>query len=348
MRQTIAFIHEKKGEFLNIEEIFLTKNILESLEGVEVGVVIFALVSSITIGSYFKSGFYFYIYDNRKMLKERPINILLLFQFVIEHLICLTTTLFLIFGIPFGPHVDFGMGKEANCLTIFNIGGFAILYRNFGGLGIACIRLMFLFHSHWIKECFGKLKMMMLVLLCSIGVSVWMIVKFGNGNGPAPRKQELMHFCMQTSEMAREIEHQYDLIRGLVAVEEEDATTALLLSLGCVVAELCCYVTIFLHLYTHDNGLAKRKILPANEINRRHQKNAITLLGQFYGFGFEIIFYVGLLISVKSKDSFGNWNKLFKVVMVTGFWIEFGLLSIVEVMTSKCLKENLPHNRFFR
>ena len=70
MRQTLAFIHEKKGDFLNFEEIFLTQNILESLEGVEVRVVIFALVSSITIGSYFKSGFYFYIYDNRKMLKN--------------------------------------------------------------------------------------------------------------------------------------------------------------------------------------------------------------------------------------------------------------------------------------
>ena len=348
MRQTLAFIHEKKGDFLNFEEIFLTKNILESLEGVEVRVVIFALVSSITIGSYFKSGFYFYIYDNRKMLKERPINILLLLQFVIEHLICLIMTLFLIFGISFGPHVDFGMGKVTNCLTIFNIGGFAILYRNLGSLGIACIRLMFFFHSHWIKERFGKLKMSILVLLFSIGVSVWMIVEFGNGNGPASRKQELMNFCMQTSEMVREIQHQYDLIRGLVAVEEENVITALLLSLGSVVAELCCYVTIFLTLYTHDNGLAKRKILPAKEKNRRHQKNAITLLGQFYGFGFEIIFYFGLLISLKSKESFGNWNKLFKVFLVTGFWIEFGLLSIVEVMTSKSLKENLPHNRFRR
>ena len=120
------------------------------------------------------------------------------------------------------------------------------------------------------------------------------------------------------------------------------------MSVGSVVAELCCYVTVFLHLYTHNNGLAMRKLLPANEINRRNQKNAVTLLGQFYGFGFEIIFYFWLLISLKSKDSFGNWNKLFEVVLVTGFWIEFGLLSIVEVMTSKSLKENLPHNRFRR
>ena len=70
MRQILAFIHEETGEFLNIEEIVLTRSVLESLEGVEVGAVIFALVSSITIGSYLKSGFYFYIYDDRKMLKN--------------------------------------------------------------------------------------------------------------------------------------------------------------------------------------------------------------------------------------------------------------------------------------
>ena len=81
------------------------------------------------------------------------------------------------------------------------------------------------------------------------------------------------------------------MIRGQVSVEEENVTTALFMSVGSVVAELCCYVTVFLHLYTHNNGLAMRKLLPANEINRRNQKNAVTLLGQFYGFGFEIIFY---------------------------------------------------------
>ena len=50
--------------------------------------------------------------------------------------------------------------------------------------------------------------------------------------------------------------------------------------------ELTCYLVIFHELFTHDNGNIK-KFLTKECIRQRNQRNAITFLGQFWGFGIE-------------------------------------------------------------
>ena len=342
MRQTLSFSFEKSHENLYFHEVHLTKSALELLDDVGVGCVITSLVSSAIVGSYFKSGLYFYMYDNRKELKNRPINVLLLVQSVIQHLICIIMAIIYTIGLSFDLTYADSLG-EAGCGIIWHLGTFGVVYRHIGSLGIAIFRLMFLFHSHWVKERFGASKMMTLVMISSIAVAALMTYGFGIGNGPASRKQEFTNFCIGKSEEFRKIEHEYALLRGLVVPEKEYATTIMLVSLGSVVAEFCCYILFFRHLYINDKRLMSNKVLPAQDINRRHQKNATTLFGQFYGFGIEIIFCFGVLLSLTSKS-----ENLLRVVLMIGIWAEFGLLSIVEVMTSSFLRPNLPHNRFFR
>ena len=342
MRQTLSFSFEKSHENLYFHEVHLTKSALELLDDVGVGCVITSLVSSAIVGSYFKSSLYFYMYDNRKELKNRPINILLLVQSVIQHLICIIMAIIYTIGLSFDLTYADSLG-EAGCGIIWHLGTFGVVYRHIGSLGIAIFRLMFLFHSHWVKERFGASKMMTLVMISSIAVAALMTYGFGIGNGPASRKQEFTNFCIGKSEEFQKIEHEYALLRGLVVPEKEYATTIILVSLGSVVAEFCCYILFFRHLYINDERLMNKKVLSAQKVNRRHQKNATTLFGQFYGFGIETIFYFGVLLSLKSKS-----DNLFRVGLMIGIWAEFGLLSIVEVMTSSFLRENLPHNRFFR
>lgn len=216
-------------------------------------------------------------------------------------------------------------------------------YRSIGSLGIALLRLMFLFPKSLLKVRLGKGTLSGLIAIFSIVGSELTTYGFGLGNGPASRRQEFTNFCIGKSGEFREIEREYALLRGYLHPETEYANQMVLLGLVVVIAELCCYIIIFRHLYIHDKGLMKQKILPANEINRRHQKNATTLFGQFYGFGIETIFYFGVLISLKAKS-----DNLFRVGLMIGIWIEVGLLSVVEVMTSQFLKQNLPHNRFRR
>ena len=342
MLQNLSFLQEKGPETLHLDEIHISSSILELLDDDSVRYVVSGLVTSAIVGSYFKSSVYFYMYDKRKELKNRPINILILLQSVIQHvtnvLISVVLATGLLLDITFAE--IFG---ETWCGVLWHIGTFGISYRSIGSLGIAIFRMMYLFRTNLVKERIGTGNMCALIAILSIVSSELMTFGFGVGNGPASRQQEFTNFCIGKSGEFREIEHEYALLRGLVHPEREYAALMLLLTLGAVIAELCCYIIVFRHLYIHDKRLMNRKILPANEINRRHQKNATTLLGQFYGFGIETIFYFGVLLSLKSKS-----DNLFRVGLMIGIWVEFGLLSVVEVMTSHFLKQNLPHNRFCR
>ena len=340
MTKTLSFCNEEGHELLYLDEIHFTTSVLESLDSISIGCIIASLALSIIVGSYFKSSFYFFMYDNRKELKNRPINILLLVQSIIQHLVCFTLvsvyTTGLLFDITYSDTVG-----DAWCSTIWHIGTFGVAYRNTGSFGVAIFRLMYLFHSGWIKEKIGALKMMIMIMILSIIAAELMIFGFGMGNGSASREQEFTNWCIGKSTEFRRIEHEYALLQGLVYEKKEYADLVILVSLGLVTSEFCCYVIFFRHLYLHNKGLMERKVLKANETNRRHQKNAITLFGQFYGFGIETIFYFGVFISLKSGS-----DPLFRVGLIIAIWCEFGLLSIVEVMTSEFLRQNLPHNRF--
>ena len=208
MRQTLSFFFNETHENIKLHEVHLAKSALELLEDVGVGCVISSLVASAIIGSYFKSGLYFYMYDNRKELKNRPINILHLVQSIIQHLVCLMLVAFLTIGLLFDITYAVSLG-EAWCGVIWYVAVFGVAYRNIGSLGIAVFRLMFLLHSNWVKERFGALQMMALILISSIVVSALMAFVFGIGNGPASRKQELHNFCIGKSGEFRKIEHEY-------------------------------------------------------------------------------------------------------------------------------------------
>ena len=340
MTKTLPFFNEEGHELLHLDEIHFTSSVLESLDSISIGCIIASLAASIIVGSYFKSSFYFYMYDNRKELKNRPINILLLFQAIIQHLVCLTLVCVYTTGLLFDITYSDTVG-DAWCSTIWHIGSFGVAYRNTGSFGVAIFRLMFLFHSGWIKEKIGALKMMIMIMILSITAAELITFVFSMGNGSASREQEFLNWCIGKSGELRRIEHEYALLLGLVYEEKEYAALVILVSLGLVISEFCCYVIFFRHLYLHNKGLMERKVLAAKETNRRHQKNAITFFGQFYGFAIETIFYFGIFISLKSGS-----DALFRGGFMIAIWCEFGLLSIVEVMTSQFLRQNLPHNRY--
>ena len=110
-------------------------------------------------------------------------------------------------------------------------------------------------------------------------------------------------------------------------------------SLVAAAIELACYVLFFQHLDEHDKAMLKKKVLKTGKVKRRRRKNAITFLGQFYGFCVEMMVYSGLIYTFREKSSIS-----YRLGIVLCFWIEFGIVSIVEVMTSNNLRQYLPHN----
>ena len=282
------------------------------------------------------------MYDHLKGIKDRPVDILLLLQAVIQHMMCLLMVFTYTVGLPFDITFSQHLG-EAWCNVPWYGGTFGAAYRNVGSLGIAIMRLLFMYCGDWMKNKFGTRPMLCVISTASLIISAMMTIGFGLGNGPSSRKQPNWNFCIGKSEIFREIVHEYSVVRGNVLPQHElIPKLVLLISIVCVVAELACYIVIFGHLYLHNKAMMKKKITEPGVLERRQHKNAITFLGQFWTFVVECIVYLLMMYTMKKESHY-----IYRLVAVIGFWVEFGLVSIVEVMTSQNLRRYLPHNRIF-
>ena len=78
-------------------------------------------------------------------------------------------------------------------------------------------------------------------------------------------------------------------------------------------------------------------LLDQQVIEQRNKHNMITFLGQFYGFTTEVIFLAVFLFTLAGA---GDNNELKGVAIVMKF-MEFGGLSLVEVLTSEGLRKSM-------
>ena len=341
-KDTLIYL-ENSTENLLIYDSHLELNGLASLNQFGKGLVIFSLLGAFVVGSYFKCGLYQYMYDIGSEILNKPIEMLLLIQAVIEHLVCLLMVSFYVIGLGFDITFSQYLG-EVSCNMTWYAAGFGVAYRNWGGLGIAILRTCYIKCSHRVRDDKNRMKIMCIVLvLCLTSTAISPII-FGYGNGPASRKQVIWNFCTGQSETFREVVHNYSVLRGIVTPQSElIAKIGVLIGFTGVLSELGCYVIFFQHIYSHDQGLLNRKVLKVGEVRKRHRKNAITFLGQFYGFIVEctIAFGLGLTMEI-------NANISYRLLLIICIWVEFGVLSVIEVMASEGLKEKLPHNRHLR
>ena len=337
--KSLSIYIENSFENLLIHELNVGKTILDSLNIVEEFFVVSSLIASALVGSYFKIPLYHYMYDRFKGSSNGPIDVLILINGIIQHFVCIllaiVVSIGLLFNITFSHHLG-----ESWCNIPWYAGVFGMSYRTMGSLGISIFRLLHIKCSDWIKFRFGQVKTLCMILTMSITTSIGLSFAFGMGNGPASRKQATWNWCIGRNEEFRETEHNYNLLIGKVSQNSDlIATTSILVLFTGTIVELLSYVVLFSHLHSHDNDMLSRKRVSEGEIKRRRQKNAVTFLGQFYGFVVECISYLGFLYTFKESSDVS-----LRVALAIGFWVEFGIASIVEVMTSKNLRRYLPHH----
>ena len=111
-------------EYLNTIKIDLSINALQSLSTISKATISAGLGMSLIVGSYFKSAIYLYMYEKRKNLSERPINVLLLVQAILQHLISTLMIIFLIFGMLSDVAISEHLGSEAWCNIEFHVGNY--------------------------------------------------------------------------------------------------------------------------------------------------------------------------------------------------------------------------------
>ena len=102
-----------------------------------------------------------------------------------------------------------------------------------------------------------------------------------------------------------------------------------------IFGELLCYVLFFYHVYRSDKVVSK--LLFDDERQRRRRKNVISFLGQFYVFCAK---FITLLVFIFATIQGKTHVTMKALAMVTKF-TEFGMLSIVEVMTSPAMRNEL-------
>jgi uncharacterized membrane protein len=328
-------------ETLYIRDLKLELSTLDSLNIYSESILIASLLLAILIGSYFKSALFCYLYKTRKELVSRPINLLILIQAIIQNLVYLLVVTFYVTGLFLNITYSETLG-EFWCNVPWYAQVVGSVYRNFSCLGMAIFRLLLIKYNFWVKDTIGLKNLLGLTLMLSVTITVVLSIGFGMGNGPASRRQVIWNFCTGDSLEFRDIQHYYSLLTGSVVPESEVMPiVGISISLLSVVAELLCYVLFFAHLYTKDKGLLAKKLLPTHEIKRRYRKNAITFIGQFYGFVAAFVLYFGLIITLQEGSDI-----TLRLWIVVGLPIEFGIVSVVEVMTSECLVQYLPHNHF--
>ena len=336
--KTWALMVDGTSEIVIIHRLEHERTALDSLDQYGRSIIIGSLFTSAIVGSYFKSSIYKYLYHGYKNKEHTPINILILVNTITQHLICLfVVAIFivgLVFDITFSSYID-----EVWCGIPWYAGIYSGAYRTFGSLGIAIDRLLLIKRNDWVNKV-GKKRLVLIEVILSITLSGGMTIGFGTGNGPGSRKQVTWNWMVGRNEKFREIEHEYALLTGEVTPDREYlAQLCLLGPLIGVVSEFCCYLVFFRHLHSHDKGLFNRKILREDEYNRRKQINCMTFSGQFYGFIVECFTYLGLIYTFQKGSDI-----TFRLVITISVWVEFGIVSVVEVMTSQNLKAHLPHS----
>ena len=99
--------------------------------------------------------------------------------------------------------------------------------------------------------------------------------------------------------------------------------------------ELFCYLTIFAHIFHHDNHVAVRVIRP-NVLQQRNRSNVLNMTGQFiiWLMRFSFILVVSVLTSLTNVEFVRELAALVKA-------IEFVLIPLVQILTSEQLLKRM-------
>jgi hypothetical protein len=215
------------------------------------------------------------------------------------------------------------------------VGVYGIAYVSVGSLGISVYRVLYIRHDDWVKYVIGEKLLLFVILSLSLVVCGVLVYLF---NMETNNDRYSMNMCMGISGTHAQTLIEYGLSRGdplHVTSYWQTIILSILLAMQC--AEFSIYVWFFHHRYKHDNGNIK-KLLTEDVIKARNIRNVGTFLGQFYGFVTEHAYLVSvLIIHYFAGEEESNFKALAQILN----FVDFGLLSAVEVFSSPVLRAHL-------
>ena len=297
-------------------------------------IIAVALFVTILVGSYFKLVLYKGIFTSSKQnpgWMHRPINILILISAFIHHATHFVGCIHFILILTIQDPLEFVFGPSY-CLSLAAIGEFGIFYLGVGSFGISLYRIMYIRLERIVKYQIGETNLLRFIAFFSIGICS--LITFLHMIEESSRRVA-KNSCNGLSPEQAQIHLDYQLSNGeLLAITTVNQKIALLMTMTFQICEFIIYLYFFIWRYRHDNGSIVQ-LLDPRETRKRNANNVVTFLGQFYGFAVELTFIGVIFLLTHVPSSFAHFVK--SIAIITHF-LNFGILSAVDVMTSPSLR----------
>ena len=299
--------------------------------------LVMALMASLLFGSFFKYIMYSYIFeknDKNDGWRQRPITVLIYSRTIIHHLSHIWMwSWFTASMLGETPVADY-IGK-GNCKILQVTNVFRYSYWTIGSLGISVYRVLYIRHEHWVKYGIGQRFLLFIVLSLSLGLSLLLSILYGLEIND---HTIVLNMCQNISATHAQILIDYGLSRGEpLYTKTYIQEIILLIVIFMQVSELGLYIWFFRYRYKNDNGNIK-KLLTEDVVRARNIKNVTTFLGQFYGFITKNAFTIAILvIHVFAGEKTVDFKAFASLLM----FMDFGLLSAVEILSSPSLRAHL-------
>ena len=291
---------------------------------------------SLFFGSFFKLVLYKYVLRSNKANRgwmHRPINVLTTSSAMVNHVthiwtVSWYTTIYLdLVGLPIAEALG-----DHWCQIIQSVCLYGIFWPIVGSLGIAVYRLMYIKYEELVKYIIGE-RLLLLIVIASSHIVCGSVVYLYDLEAGKHRIQ--LNMCRGITATQAQVLIDYKISRGEPLIT---TTHFQKLALGILllyqILELGIYIWVFRKRYKNDNGDIK-KALTEDVVKARNVKNATNFLGQFYGFMTEYTFLLAILLIILFE---GQDSSYFKGYAITAKFMDFGLLSAVEVFTSPALR----------
>ena len=294
------------------------------------------LATSFVVGSFFKAILYCFVFegDTKHNWTHRPINALTLTSAFVHHATHAYLVVWYILALLIEePLVDL-FGSNWCHITQY-VGVYGVAYLSVGSLGISIYRVLYMRHELWVKDAIGERALLMIICFMGLTISGLFTIIF-HIESSSNRFQ--MNMCNGISGTQAQILMEYQIQK------ENEPLPTNYLQMGvissCLViqmVEFSIYIWFFYHRYCHDNGNIS-KLLTEDIVRSRNMKNIGTFLGQFYAFIMEFSFLFVVFLLAIFEDVENNHTKALLVMIK---FVDFGVLSAVEVMTSPNLRSLL-------
>ena len=302
-------------------------------------IIIAILTVSLLSGSFFKCIMYLYVFASNKQnhgWMHRPINVLTVTSAIIHHFTHFWMWIWYIVEMMDDTPVSESVGSF-QCTINQWVGLFGLGYLTVGSLGLAVYRVLYIKHEEWVKYVIGEKTLLLTVLtisftLCGILVFLYDLETNSHRFG--------RNMCHGISGTHAQILIDYELSHGQgLLTTTYIQKTVVSIALGMQCTELAIYIWFFRLRYKNDNGNIK-KVLTEDVIRARNMKNVGTFLGQAYAFLTEYVFALTTLIVIFIA---GDQTNYLKAISNIAKFVDFGLVSAVEVFTSPALRGYLKY-----